>query len=65
MIKILRPCEVNSLMGDSLKAKQKLGWEPKISLEELVSDMIRNDKELAKKDALLIKEGFEFNIPKE
>ncbi len=63
--KYFRPCEVNSLMGDSLKAKQKLGWEPKISLEELVSDMIRNDKELAKKDALLIKEGFEFNIPKE
>ena len=63
--KYFRPCEVNSLIGDSLKAKQKLGWEPKISLEELVSDMIKNDKELAKKEALLIKEGYEFNIPKE
>ena len=60
-----RPCEVNSLIGDPSKVKHKLGWEPKISLEELVSDMIKNDKELAKKEALLIKEGFVFSIPKE
>ena len=63
--KYFRPCEVNSLIGDYSKANHILGWEPKISLEELVSDMIKHDKELAKKEALLIKEGFKFNIPKE
>ena len=63
--KYFRPCEVNSLIGDSTKANKKLGWSPKYSLEELVSDMIKNDLELAKKEALLIKEGFTFTIPKE
>ena len=55
--KYFRPCEVNSLIGDYSKANHILGWEPKISLEELVSDMIKHDKKLAKKEALLIKEG--------
>ncbi len=63
--KYFRPCEVNSLIGDSSKANNKLGWNPKTTLEELVSDMIKNDKQLAKKEALLIKKGFKFNIPKE
>ena len=63
--KYFRPCEVNSLIGDSEKARSKLGWKPRINLEELVSDMIKNDKELAKKEALLIKKGFKFTIPKE
>ena len=60
-----RPCEVNSLVGNASKAKKVLGWEPKIRLEELVSDMIKNDKEIAKKEALLIRKGFQFSIPKE
>ena len=60
-----RPCEVNSLIGDSTKANQKLGWEPKTTLEELVSDMIKNDMEIAKKESFLIKKGFNFNQPKE
>ena len=47
------------------KANIKLGWEPKTNLEELVSEMIKNDKELAKKEALLIKKGFKLSIPKE
>mgnify|MGYP001401899417 CR=1 FL=1 len=63
--KYFRPCEVNSLIGDSSKANKKLGWHPKTKLEELVADMIKNDKELAKKEALLIKKGYELNIPKE
>ncbi len=63
--KYFRPCEVNSLIGDSSKANNKLGWNPKTTLEELVSDMIKNDKQLAKKESLLIKKGFKFNIPKE
>ena len=58
-----RPCEVNSLIGDSTKAFKELGWSAKISLEDLVSDMIKHDKELAKKEALLIKKGFDLQIP--
>ena len=53
-----RATEVYSLLGDSSKAKIKLGWQPKISLEELVSDMIQADIEEAKKESVLKKEGF-------
>ena len=38
--KYFRPAEVESLLGDSTKAREKLGWEPKISFEELVEDMV-------------------------
>lgn len=41
--KYYRPTEVETLLGDSTKAKQKLGWEPKISFEELVEDMCKNE----------------------
>ena len=44
-----RPTEVDELLGDSRKAFKELGWEPKISLEELISEMIMNDKKLAMK----------------
>ncbi len=56
-----RPSEVDSLLGDSKKAKEKLGWEPKFSLEELISEMIINDKEEAKKELILSKKGFKQN----
>ena len=42
-----RPTEVDELLGDSSKAKEELGWSPKITLEELVSEMVREDKKLA------------------
>jgi len=42
--KYFRPAEVDSLLGDYTKAKQKLGWEPKISFEQLVEDMCINEK---------------------
>ena len=48
-----RPTEVNSLLGDASKAKSKLGWEPKITLEELVSEMIKEDLQEAKKEKFL------------
>ena len=48
-----------------LKRNEKLGWNPKTKLEDLVADMIQNDKELAKKESLLIKKGYELNLPKE
>ncbi len=61
--KYFRPCEVNSLVGDAGKANKKLGWLPKISLEELVSDMINSDRELAKKESLLKNKGYGFSKP--
>ncbi len=54
-----RPTEVSTLLGDPLKAKEKLGWVPKISLEELIDEMITFDKNEASKEFLLKKEGFE------
>ena len=55
-----RPSEVDYLLGDPSKAKKKLGWEPKISLEELIKEMIENDKQDASKDYLFIKNKDKF-----
>ena len=57
-----RPCEVDSLIGDSSKAKVKLGWEPSITLEQLIKEMVANDKEIALKKSLLFKSGFKVNM---
>tara|TARA_B100000212_G_scaffold119733_1_gene89519 strand:+ start:7292 stop:8416 length:1125 start_codon:yes stop_codon:yes gene_type:complete len=54
-----RPTEVDVLIGDANKAKDKLGWVPKISLEDLINEMIEIDMEEAKKEIILKKEGFE------
>ena len=48
-----RATEVNELLGDSSKAKTKLGWETKISLETLISEMIKNDKKIADNEVLI------------
>jgi GDPmannose 4,6-dehydratase len=53
-----RPTEVESLLGDSRKAKQKLGWSPRISFEDLVAEMIREDLSLAERDQLIKHHGF-------
>ena len=53
-----RPTEVENLLGDASKAKEKLGWEPKISLEEMVHEMMENDLNIAKRDSLVRKHGF-------
>ena len=55
-----RPTEVESLLGDASKANQKLGWTPKISFRELVSEMMREDLKLAERDELVKKHGFRF-----
>ena len=39
-----RPTEVNELLGDASKARRMLGWKPKISLEELIGEMINSEK---------------------
>lgn len=53
-----RPTEVESLLGDPTKARQKLGWEPKISFKELVSEMVREDIKSAERDELVKKHGY-------
>ena len=53
-----RPSEVETLLGDPTKAKDKLGWTPTTTLEDLVAEMVAADKEEAAKEALLRKQGF-------
>ena len=53
-----RPLEVDTLLGDPSKAKEKLGWEPKITLEEIVHEMMENDINIAQRDSLVKKHGF-------
>ncbi|MBW1643337.1 MAG: GDP-mannose 4,6-dehydratase [Deltaproteobacteria bacterium] len=48
--KYFRPTEVDNLLGDSTKAKEKLGWKPKITFKELVKEMIDADLKLAQKE---------------
>ena len=56
-----RPTEVNELLGDASKAKKKLGWKPKITLETLVEEMINSDREEALRESLLKEKGFKVN----
>lgn len=56
--KYFRPTEVDLLIGDSTKARTKLGWKPKHDLKSLVEDMMESDVRLFKKDAYLRKGGF-------
>jgi GDPmannose 4,6-dehydratase len=53
-----RPAEVETLLGDASKARTKLGWAPRITFEELVAEMVREDFRLAKRDALLARHGY-------
>ena len=53
-----RPTEVETLLGDSTKAKEKLGWAPEISLEDMVAEMVREDLKIAERDELCRREGF-------
>ena len=53
-----RPTEVETLLGDPSKAKEKLGWTPKITFDELVSEMVREDLKSAERDELVKKHGF-------
>jgi GDPmannose 4,6-dehydratase len=53
-----RPTEVETLLGDASYAKEKLGWENKISFDELVKEMVEEDFTAAQKDALIIENGY-------
>ena len=60
-----RPAEVETLLGDPTRAREKLGWTPTTTLEELVDEMINVDKEEALKEAYLKRKGFQIIGPKE
>ena len=53
-----RPTEVETLLGDPAKAKEKLGWEPQISFKELVCEMVIEDLKLAERDQIVSQKGF-------
>lgn len=53
-----RPAEVETLLGDASKARRQLGWSPSTPFEELVAEMVGEDRELAQRDALIEREGY-------
>ncbi|MBK1678903.1 GDP-mannose 4,6-dehydratase [Rhodocyclus tenuis] len=53
-----RPTEVETLLGDPTKAKEKLGWTPRTSFDELVAEMVREDLKSAERDELVKKNGY-------
>ena len=54
--------QARALLGDASKAKNKLGWTPKITFDELVSEMVREDLKEAERDELVKKHGYQPNI---
>jgi GDPmannose 4,6-dehydratase len=60
--KFFRPAEVETLLGDPTKAKEKLGWVPEITVEEMCQEMVRSDVAKAKQHLLLKKHGFDVSI---
>jgi GDPmannose 4,6-dehydratase len=53
-----RPTEVETLLGDATKAREKLGWTAEVSVAELVAEMVESDLNIARRDALVAKEGY-------
>ncbi|GAD79639.1 GDP-mannose 4,6-dehydratase [Vibrio ezurae] len=60
--KFFRPAEVETLLGDPTKAKEKLGWVPEITVEEMCAEMVQSDLNKAKQHALLKANGFDVSI---
>ncbi len=54
-----RPTEVESLLGDASKARDRLGWKPETSFEKLVAEMVVEDVKAAERDELVVKHGFD------
>ena len=54
-----RPTEVETLLGDASKARDKLGWTPRITFDELVAEMVREDLKAAERDELVKKHGYQ------
>ena len=60
-----RPTEIDSLLGDASKAREKLGWAPRVSFAELVREMVTADLEHAKRDAMVVRHGYRIANPRE
>lgn len=56
-----RPTEVETLLGDASKARERLGWQPKITFEDLVKEMVREDLKTAERDELVKRHGYYTN----
>ena len=57
-----RPAEVETLLGDPTKAREKLGWEHQISLEEMCGEMVESDLQVARRHAILKSHGHELPV---
>lgn len=57
-----RPAEVDTLLGDQTKAKEKLGWVPEITVQEMCSEMVAEDLKCAKRHALLKQHGYSIPV---
>ena len=57
-----RPTEVETLLGDPTKAKEKLGWVPEITLDQMIVEMVANDHQEAKQVALLKQNGYVVSV---
>jgi GDPmannose 4,6-dehydratase len=60
-----RPTEVETLLGDPTKAKEKLGWVPEITLDQMIVEMVAHDLDQARQHALLHQHGFSVSVGKE
>jgi GDPmannose 4,6-dehydratase len=60
-----RPAEVDSLLGDPSAAREQLGWQPTTTLQEMITEMVDHDLRAARKNRLLMKEGFEVSQTRE
>jgi len=60
-----RPTEVESLLGDPTKARERLGWVPEIDFQTLINEMVAEDLDLARRDALMAREGFKVHQARE
>lgn len=58
-----RPAEVDFLLGDASKAREKLGWRPRVSFKELVRRMVNHDLELAERERTLVEAGYALRLP--
>jgi GDPmannose 4,6-dehydratase len=57
-----RPAEVDTLLGDPSKAKEKLGWVPEITAQEMCAEMVEEDHKAARRNALLKEHGLELPV---
>jgi GDPmannose 4,6-dehydratase len=60
-----RPTEVETLLGDASKARERLGWTPRTRFGEMVSEMMQSDLSLARRDAMVAEAGYRTSSPRE